>query len=290
MIFTGKSALRLVALLIGAVAVSAPVSSYGYVLPAPYIMEQMVAAMGLPPEFQVNQTLHITPNRSGSGDDQESAEQHVYKQSMRYRMPGMFRSDISDHDIRHVYISVPGEALTVIDDSIVSQSENRLYSYGILFSYGRRAELTDRLKKQGIDMHVSSLGRLEKAICYVIGARYPDADVAQLWIDRETFMPVRLVASPADKDDQMPAKEIRFSQWRRFNGIRYPGEMVFLEKGTAVQKITVDSIEANPVFEPGTFDVQHLTSSLENKDKEDADKNISDEIQQEIDQFKRIFE
>lgn len=290
MIFTGKSALRLVALFIGAAVVATPVSSYGYVLPAPYIMEQMVASMGLPPEFQVNQTLHITGNRSGSGDDPESAEQHVYKQSMRYRIPGMFRSNISDPDIRHMYISIPGEALTVIDESIVSQSENRLYSYGILFSYVRRAELTDRLKELGIDVHVSSLGRLDKVICYVIGARYPDTDVPQLWIDRETFMPVRLVPSPAVKDDQMPAEEIRFSQWRRFNGIPYPGEIVLLEKGTAVQKITVDSIEASPVFEPGTFDVQHLRSSLENKDKEGTDKYISEEIQQEIEQFKRIFE
>lgn len=290
MIFTGKSVFRLVALLVGAAAVFAPVTSYGYVLPAPYILEQMVVSMELPPQFQVNQTLHITGNRSGDDDDQASAEQHVYQQSMRYRLPGMFRSDISNQDMRHVYISVPGGTLTVIDEAIVSQSENRFYSYGILFSYNRRAQLSQRMKELGVDVHVSSLGRLDKAICYVIGARYPDADVPQLWVDRETFLPVRFVPSPADNDDGIFAEEIRFLRWRRFNGIRYPGEMVFFEKGSAVQQITVDSIEANPVFEPGTFDVQHLMSSLENKDKEDGDKNISDEIQQDIEQFKRIFE
>ncbi|MFO8113184.1 MAG: hypothetical protein R6T92_11815 [Desulfosalsimonadaceae bacterium] len=256
-------------------------------------MEQMVSAMGVPPKFQVNQTIHITENRSGSGDDRESAEPLVYRQSMRYRMPGIFRADISSQDMRHVYISIPGEALTVIDEGIVSQSENPFYSYGILFSYGRRAELTDRLKELGIDVHVSSLGRLDKTICYVIGARYPDADVPQLWVDRENFMPVRLVPSAADNDDETPAQEIRFSQWRRFNGIRYPGEIVFLEEGAVVQEIVVDSIDANPVFEPGIFDIQKLTSSLKDKgdeDKTDGDKDISDEIQQEIDQFKRIFE
>ncbi len=288
--FIGKAARMIIVLLVCAAAGFHPASSHGYVLPAPYILEQMTAGMGLPNRFQVTQALHVIKGNSENDNESQWADRVIYKQVLRYRQNGMFRSDIADPDLNHTYISLPGKAMTIVDETIVSESESWLYSYGDLFSHDGRKNLSERLKDRGLNVHVSSLGRLGDDICYVIGAQYPDTGTAQLWISRENYMPVRLVVTGAENHSEEPAEEIRFHRWRRFDGMRYPGEIVFLEKGVEVQKLIVTHIDVNPVFELGIFDISHLKAVLQQADKEEDVPDISDEIQQEIEQFKRIFE
>jgi hypothetical protein len=259
---------------------------YGYVLPAPYIIEQMISGMNLPQQFQVEQTLQVEIKASSVGD---RAQRHAYEQVLRYRMPGMFRSDLTGDDISHIHISMPTGSITAIDKVIVSESEPWIYGYKEIFSYRTRKNLTDRLKVMGIDVDVSSIGRLDNMICYVIGAQYPDVDVPQLWIGRENYLPVRLVVTGTGGNSlEHPSEEIRFSKWKQFNTMWYPGEISFLESGNVVQKITVNRVGTNHVFEPGIFDIQSFQKSHSKEKKIQQD--LSDDIRQEIEQFKRIFD
>jgi hypothetical protein len=89
-----------------------PALSFGYVLPAPYIIEQMVVNMGLPEQYQVEQSIRIEKE---SASDQ-LLDKPQYEQTVRYRIPGMFRSDISGDDISHIHISIPTESVTAIDE------------------------------------------------------------------------------------------------------------------------------------------------------------------------------
>jgi hypothetical protein len=258
---------------------------YGYVLPAPYIIEQMITGMNLPQQFQVEQTL-LVERKADAG---VPARRYEYEQVLRYRMPGMFRSDISGDDMSHIHISIPTGSITAIDKVIVSASAPWVYGYREIFSYRTRKNLTDRLKEMGIDVNMSSIGRLDKMICYVIGAQYPDNSVPQLWVGRENYLPVRLVVTGTGSDPlELPAEEIRFSRWKQFNTMWYPGEISFLESGNVVQKITVNRVGTNHVFEPGIFDIQSFQKS-HSKEKT-IQQDLSDDIRQEIEQFKRIFD
>lgn len=290
--FTGKTTRRVIAVLIGfwLAAGVYPASLHGYVLPAPYIIEQMSAGMGLPQQFQVTQVLHIARENSERPNDRQSAADPVFEQVLRYRLPGMFRSDIESPDIRHTHISVTGEAITVIDDAVMAEPEYWLYGYKELFLYRDGQPLVDRLDDMGVNIYQTSIGRLDGTLCYVIGARYPDMDAPQLWVERDGFMPVRLVLTGAANNGEEPESEIRFSDWRRMSGMRYPGEISLIEKGDEIRKIVVESVDANPVFESGIFDIQALRSSLKDDAAQENEPDLSDEIRREIEAFKRIYE
>ncbi len=289
--FMVKPARWATALFVGVMAVFSPASSYGYVLPAPYILEQMVAGMRIPLEYQVIQALHVSRQLEDANLAQAYLINPVYEQVVNYRIPGMFRVDTTGHDLHLVYISAPAHSITIVDDILVSESVDWLYGYGKLFSYDRGRSLLGRLASMGIDVRVSSLGRLDKTVYYVIGAQYPDISVPQLWVDRETFRPVRLVASGAGVSPGVTGEEVLFSNWRRFNGMQYPGEMTFYENGEEVQKILVEYVDAHPGLSPSLFDIDAWVSSpLVNGDEAEEDPDIAIEIQKEIERFKRIFE
>lgn len=279
--------LILIVALIGIFVLLQPVSSFGYVLPAPYIIEKMTGGMGLPHQFLVRQVIYIKSNKNAHT---EPVDAYHYPQVLQYRLPGLFRSDISGDDINHSYISGPDGSVTLLDGIMISESEQWFYGYKDLFSYRSSATLTNNLESKGIDVLVSSLGRLDKTICYVIGARYPDVTVPQIWVDKETFMPVRYILAGAGKNEKNPAAEIRFSRWKQFSQMRYPTEIAFIENGIEVQTIRVQQVDSKPVFEAALFDIQVL-KTIENKQDEKENRlDFSDEIQKEIEEFKRIFE
>lgn len=279
--------LILIAALIGLFVALQPVAGFGYVLPAPYVIEKMTVGMGLPQQFQVRQVIYI---KSKKNAHTETVDAYHYSQVLQYRLPGLFRSDIIGDDISHSYISGPDGSVTVLDGIMISESEQWFYGYKDLFSYRSRATLTNNLESKGVDVLVSSLGRLDKRLCYVIGARYPDLTVPQVWVDKETFMPVRYILAGAGKNEKNPAAEIRFSRWKQFSQMHYPTEIAFIENGIEVQTISVQKIDFNPVFEASLFDIQALKTIEKKQDEKENPLDFSDEIQKEIEEFRRIFE
>lgn len=78
------------------------------------------------------------------------------------------------------------------------------------------AELAAALGTFGVSSGVVALGHLGDSDCYVLGGRYP-GDVSllpSLWIDMETFDPVRIVRSDGT--------EYRLGPPKAFGGIRLP--------------------------------------------------------------------
>jgi outer membrane lipoprotein-sorting protein len=49
------------------------------------------------------------------------------------------------------------------------------------------------LRERGVDLGVVHLGRLGSTVCWVIGAKAEDPARPQLWVDKETFLPVRWI-------------------------------------------------------------------------------------------------
>ena len=94
--------------------------------------------------------------------------------------------------------------------------------------------LARTLTEQGVDVTVTSLGRFNDRIAFVLGARYPDESVPQLWFDRETLLPLRwLLIRPSE--DGIPLRtEIRFFAWQKSGNLQYPQAMACYRDGQLV--------------------------------------------------------
>lgn len=104
-----------------------------------------------------------------------------------------------------------------------------------------QVRMTKAVKALGIDTSVTALGRYEDRVCYIIGARAWEKNVSQLWIDKETFLPLRLVL--------MDNKVRRETRWLEFGSSVtadwYPRVIEILEDGVRVERAEVTKIEMN---------------------------------------------
>lgn len=64
------------------------------------------------------------------------------------------------------------------------------------------------LQSVGIDTKVVNLGRLNDTICYIIGAHTWETDKPQVWLNKDTYAPVRFIV-PRKVDDKLVAVETR---------------------------------------------------------------------------------
>ncbi len=283
---------------------SLPVTADAYVLPAPYVLERVSTSIQPASRFQAVKTLRIEPAVPDE-DENRRGRRRSFDLVVSFRHPSSFRADIRGDDLEHTHVASGGSYITLIDNVIAGRSGQWIYDFKSIFLQQTREELTENLRMMGIRTGISSIGRLDGGIFFVVGAQYPDNTVPQLWIDRERFLPVRLVVAGAPEEGEPPAAEIRFSRWSRQDGMRYPAEMTFFENGTEIQRITLRQLDSEPASDAGQFDISTLEAAAGSKERDtsgaelpdatpddspDDSMDISDEIREEIEAFRRIFD
>ncbi|MFW6297277.1 MAG: hypothetical protein ACOC03_02135 [Desulfosalsimonas sp.] len=278
--FALKTAVSLVIMLVFSASAAA------YIPPAPFIIDLMVKNRKPPEQLQITQEIRLYPE---SEQEPEILEQKVY-----FRLPGAFRSEISNDDLNRIHISNRGSSVTVIDGRLFEGRQPWHSCYRDLFFLNSRKSVLEYLFEQGIDANISSLGRLDKKLVYVIGARYPNETSRQLWISKESFHPVRWIVTPAKKSGEPAVHEIRYGDWKRVENTWYPGEIKFYERGEEFQTMIVKEIKINPSMPGDLFDAEALGRSAsgkpEDKEKKDKPGGTGGEIRRQIEEFKNIYE
>jgi len=173
---------------------------FGYVIEGPQIIQLMARNIGRASTLQVNQRL--TTYVFDQQTRMESA-----KEVVRYIFPDVFRTDTSSEDTNRIFLAQGERSLAVVNAKVEPQAENEMDLYHFLLLHHKSDGLTRFLESYGIDTNISSLGKFEKRVAYVIGVQYPDEDHSQLWVDKETFLPMRwelvaLVELPATPSNQ----------------------------------------------------------------------------------------
>ena len=116
------------------------------------------------------------------------------------------------------------------------------------------ARASGLLRSLGINPQVVSLGRQDRRIVYVIGARAQETNRPQLWLDKELMVPVRLVVFGRDRVR-------RETRWLGFGSPLtspyFPRRIETWVDGKLVEAVTYDDIKVNPrlanaLFEPPT--------------------------------------
>jgi len=260
--------------------------THAYVLHGYHLLDLMRREMGTARSLEVIQKLTI----------QESVlptEAMAVQETVSYRFPVAFRSEFASAVGEHIQIFSNGRALTVVDGHIVSDTESEFDHYKDIFLFNTRELLIKCLSQLGVAADVSSVGRFQGRIAYVLGAQYPDETVPQLWLDKETFRPMRWLLKPASAGNLSEALEVRYGDWRKVSSIWYPERIEFYLGDRLLRRMQVQRTRVNPKFSNRLFDVAYLKSIYPYAavpppaQGESGGKN---DIQRTIDRFRKIFD
>jgi len=255
-----------------------------YVPPAPFLLERMQPALGRAEAVVVRQ--RVTVFKSGGQPDGADLIETV-----RFWRPGRFRSDLAGESVRRTRIVCRTGSLSVLNGAIVPEPESRYDAYKHLFLDDTAASLADRLASLGLDIAVSSPGRLDGRPVYVVGAHYPDLSVPQIWLDKETFRPVRWVIPPGPATREAGLLDVRYSRWRRVQAFWYPDVILFYLDGVPVRRIQVDRVDVEDGFEAQLFDLERLRSSPKATPAAESRRaDVVEEVREAIENFRRLYE
>jgi len=259
----------------------------------------------LQPEFLIeNDSPDDIPDSANPPDDQQAVPDQTASspvqtetiqldESLRYVFSEAFRSDIVSDTNQRIYVFKDGQTLTVIDGVISGGNETRFDFYKDLLLYRSRETLSERLSYLGVDISVSSLGKFEEHLAFVVGAEYPDETVAQVWIDMATFQPLRMIIPSGGNSYSTDFLEIRYSQWQKISKIWYPMQIEFIQDGATVRAIEVNDYQIDPNFSKEVFDIARLKLEyrppIMTPDRPGETDGLS-EVQKTIEEFKKIFE
>ena len=222
-------------------------------------------------------------------------EKLALEETLRFIFSNAFRSDAKSFDSERIYVVSGDRSLTIVDGNIVPAAANRFDLYKDILLYRTREGLADRLWELGVDVSVSSLGRFEGEIKFVLGAVYPDESVSQIWIDRETFLPTRWIIRG---DPRRTTPGPMYSRCGILPGgspakVSYPSRIEFYQDGNLVRVNQVKSFREADIFSNDLFDIEHLRSIYPLAPEQPlvpGEPEEPSEVQKTIDEFKRVFE
>lgn len=295
--------------------IAGPVSSaQAYVLPAPHVLDLMVQKLGSAKTLEVSQKnfffdVPAVPGPCAENDPDCSGERPAAEigsspgpvtpkpaeilESLRYVFPHAFRTDTRATATERIHLYVGGRSLTLIDGAQIAGPESSFDIYPRLLLHRSRRALKQLLDDYGVTTDNCSLGRSDGRVAFVIGAVYPDLSAPQVWVDKETLLPVRWVVSGAEPGSDTARLEIRYIEWRKQKDVWYPNQIEFVENGSPVRLIQAEHLAANPTFTRDLFDIDALRASARPaalpREEGGRREGLSD-IQKTIQEFKRLFE
>ena len=251
-----------------------------HVLQGLHILDLMVHKIGKANRLLVEQilTLHESlPNQAPV----EIAE------TIRYIFPESFRSDILSPTTQRIHVLSKGITLTILDGRASFEEETGFERYKDLLLYQSRKLLEQQLIMTGIDVDVSSFGRFQDKIAYVVGAQYPDEAPSQLWVQKDTFLPLRWILKTSADDGFL---EFRYHRWQKIDNIQYPMNIECYQNGRLVREINVKSYSLNPTFPKELFDIQQLQAHYKIETLAEPVSEDLSEVQKTIEEFKKSYE
>ena len=271
---------------IGLLLVFSAVPSGAYILRGPHIIDLMVRQMGKPDTLLVSQRVTYYGNRFDASVVQA-------RETVRYVFPHTFRSDSVSEFAKRTRLMVRGEGLTIVDGRVAVSDDHAFDAYKDILMYRSQSLLSRRLSDLGVDIQSSSFERFQDRIMLVLGTETPDETVSQVWVDKETFKPVRWLM-PGQADDGSPlTREVRYLDWRQVNSVWYPMLMEFYENDILLREIRVERLRVNLTFPQELFDVARLRVEHAAFEDDADDETVSDElneVQESIDEFRKKYE
>lgn len=269
--------------LCASVCVVCPHFAHAHILEGKHILYRMLEKMNLPGGFLLHQQVtHYDPETGGVAAEG--------RETLRFRMPEQFRSEMEADGLSRVYVASGDGAIIVINDRVFAETAIWTDYWKNIFWYRSLDRLEHFLESVGMDTSVSSLGRFQGEIAFVIGDVYPSESAPQLWVSRENFRPLRWLFQAEDPVSGSPALEFRFGEWKQYSGVRFPSRIEFFVDQRLIRSVSAETGTTSPTFSPELFDIDLIRRMFESGESDAADREPDAEIQRRIDDFKRIYE
>jgi len=273
-------------LLCASILLSLNGSALAYILPAEQILTFMIKALGPARSFEILQ-------RATEYDSAFEGGVHELNGVLYYRHPDRFRSEVSAPGGEQIRVVSPEGAISVADGKIISETEAPLDHFKDLLFYRDTEALLKRLSEFHIDLDIVSLGRFKDKIAYVIGAKYPDESVPQVWIEKDTFRPIRYVVRGRGPNN-MDVEEVEYADYTPLDKKRwYPGRILFFRNGQLARVYVLSTFRLNPDLPDAWFDVAYLKTLYEpiaSSGPSPSPPSALDEVKKTITDFSKAFE
>ncbi len=259
---------------------------HAYILRGPHLLTLMTQQYGKSKSLMVVQKVLFYETIPG----EVSVEAH---ETLRYLFPDIFRSDSTSQYASRIHLVSGGETLTVVDQKIVANDETLFDLYKDILLYRSGESLGKRLAAAGIDTALTCLGRFQGRTAVVLGSEKPGERVPQVWVDKETFQPMRWVLVGGTVDAPGMTTEIRYDDWRQVNNTWYPMHVAIYKDGGMVREIIVETIRVNPSFPKEMLDTEHLKIKYFQSMPERRDTSVEgelSEIEKTINEFRKRIE
>lgn len=254
----------IIGLIMAAVVGIMSVPALGYVLKTPQLLDLAVKKLGKLSSLEVKQKLVYL----NAGEEGGSVE---FDETVWYLFPDSFRSDITGTSAGKVHIVSGDSVLTVVNESVVSESENGFDHYKDLLLLRNRILLRQRLVSLGINTEKTRLERYNGSLVFVIGDDDDHYSASpKLYIDKDTFLPVMWVLNPGDDYKGIDRLEVRYHKWKRVKRSYYPTKIQFVKNGRVVREVRVLKLTLNPVLDKALFDTEAAKSEYAGKKKTDT--------------------
>jgi outer membrane lipoprotein-sorting protein len=262
----------------------------GHVLEGPHVLDLMVRKLAGAQTLRVDQLVTV--------EDSAIASQPIdLEESLSFIFPDRFRSDIKHENTHRIHVLSHGQVMTVVDGTISSGANpGRFDRYKDLFLYNSRFLLHKMLSEHGVDVGITSLGRMEDHVVFVIGANYPDDSVSQVWVDKERFVPLRWINIFKSEQTGMESERLEFiyRNWQKVDGVLYPLQITTFHNQHPIRQVRVTKVRANTVIPVELLDIPHLMTLYPREDEalpDDQEPNSDvDEVERTIEDFRKKFD
>jgi outer membrane lipoprotein-sorting protein len=213
-------------------------------------------------------------------------------ETLYYRYPDQFRCEVSTPGGEQVRVVGPEGAIFVTNGKIVAETESPFDYFKDLLLYRQEDLLLNRLSQLHVNLDVVSLGRYKNKIAYVIGANYPDESVPQVWIEKNSFRPIRYLLKAGTNDSDF--EEIEYTDYMPLDKKRwYPAHILFYKNGGLARMYELKTFRINPELPDQLFDIAYLKTiyqPIASTQPPPSPTSDLDEVQKVIRDFKETFE
>lgn len=223
------------------------------ILQGAHVLDLMVQTLAGTDTLRVEQL--VVMDDPGAGAEAT----RTLNETLFYAFPGRLRAETEYPQSRRIRITRNDRHAALVDGRPITRPAALHERYAELLLFRSRHDLHRMLLADGVDVEQTSLGLSDEHIVHVLGARYPDESVPQVWVDRERWLPLRWVRIHGED----PAQRVTFHyrQWRQQGGQWYPGQIAVYQDRRLVRRIDVRKVETDVPLPEHWFDPESLIAS-----------------------------
>ncbi|MFZ3046758.1 MAG: hypothetical protein WA151_12660 [Desulfatirhabdiaceae bacterium] len=232
-------------LLICAFVMIQPVQTAAFIPPGTHILESMIRNMGS------CKSLSATQEVTGLSEHPAPVTE-----VLRFLSSGNIRIDRTAENFQQIILFQSGIKRTV--ENGVSQEMKLAFAdrYLDLLVYRNMDLLESRLAQYPIDISVSSLGRFEGKPMWIIGEIYPDETRPQIWVDKDSMLPFRILFVETGNGSLGSRIDIRFMDWKPVQATWYPFKILIYRNKSQVVTINIQHVDIDVTMPADTFERQ----------------------------------